>query len=332
MEVLQSAQSLLSKIPFTFFDYILIIAFALYIYEEVSLGAKAAISHAAAIVAAFSVGLFSYAELSKFLIFSFSLSKGVSDAISFFLIATLAYVVTSRIIFILSKKASGIVPKHASVFTAFLAGTLSFFLIASFIIVIFLSFPVALPLKQGIKDSVTGQFFLTRTQSLELAVKQIFGDTINETLNFLTVKPDSEGTVDLHFTTTNVTVDKASEEKMLEMLNDTRREHGLQTVSMDFALKNAARLHAQDMFKRGYFSHYTPEGYTPFDRLEEQGIVYTAAAENLAYAPDVDLAFSGLMKSPGHRRNILDPVFTKIGIGVIDGGIHGKMFVQEFTD
>lgn len=40
----------------------------------------------------------------------------------------------------------------------------------------------------------------------------------------------------------------------------------------------------------------------------------------------------GLMDSPGHRRNILDPAFAKIGIGVIDGGVYGKMTTQLFTD
>jgi len=40
----------------------------------------------------------------------------------------------------------------------------------------------------------------------------------------------------------------------------------------------------------------------------------------------------GLMNSPGHRANILNPNFHKIGIGVIDGGIYGKMYTQEFTN
>lgn len=332
MDLLPTTIELFSKIPFTLFDYILFLCFGFYIYEEVSLGAKAALSHAAAIVAGFTAGLFFYAHMSNFLTASLSFSKGTADAVSFLIIAVLIYALISKLIFFLGKKASGIVPHHFSKLTAFLAGSVSFILIASFIVAIFLSFPMALPIKSGIKNSVTGKFLFTKTQNVELAVKQVFGDTISETLNFLTVKPDSDGTVALHFTTSNVTIDDTSEQQMLEMLNNTREEHGLGVVSMDSGLRNVARLHARDMFSRGYFSHYTPEGYTPFDRLENLSINYTAAAENLAYAPEVDLAFSGLMKSPGHRRNILDPAFTKIGIGVIDAGIHGKMFVQEFTD
>jgi len=44
------------------------------------------------------------------------------------------------------------------------------------------------------------------------------------------------------------------------------------------------------------------------------------------------LAMQGLMNSPGHRANILSPSFHKVGIGVLDAGIYGEMFVQEFTD
>ena len=83
---------------------------------------------------------------------------------------------------------------------------------------------------------------------------------------------------------------------------------------------------------QGYFSHYNPEGESPFDRMEKAEINYLAAGENLALAPTVTLSHQGLMNSPGHKANILSPDYGKIGIGVIDGGIYGKMFVQEFTD
>lgn len=86
------------------------------------------------------------------------------------------------------------------------------------------------------------------------------------------------------------------------------------------------------MFERGYFSHYSSEGKDVGDRLIEAGIYFNYAGENLALAPDINRAHQGLMDSPGHRRNILDPAFGKIGIGVIDGGVYGKMTTQVFTD
>jgi uncharacterized protein YkwD len=54
--------------------------------------------------------------------------------------------------------------------------------------------------------------------------------------------------------------------------------------------------------------------------------------ENLALAPSVDLAHIGLMNSPSHRENILDPNFKRIGIGIIDADPYGKMITQVFTD
>ena len=86
------------------------------------------------------------------------------------------------------------------------------------------------------------------------------------------------------------------------------------------------------MFARGYFSHYTPEGLSPFDRMAQTDVSYTYAGENLALAPNVTVAMQGLMQSPGHRANILFPNFGKLGVGVIDGGIYGQMYCQEFTD
>jgi uncharacterized protein YkwD len=119
---------------------------------------------------------------------------------------------------------------------------------------------------------------------------------------------------------------------MLIDVNKERKTQGLQPLVMDEKLQVLARNYAKDMFKRGYFSHNNPEGYSPFDRMAVAGIDYQAAGENLALAPNESLAMQGLMNSPGHKANILSPKFGRVGIGVIDGGIYGEMFVQEFTD
>ena len=66
--------------------------------------------------------------------------------------------------------------------------------------------------------------------------------------------------------------------------------------------------------------------------MQKAGINYQYAGENLALAPSTSLAMQGLMNSPGHRANILSPNFHKVGIGVIDGGIYGEMYTQDFTN
>ena len=163
-------------------------------------------------------------------------------------------------------------------------------------------------------------------------MKQVFGEAVNDTLTFFTVNPQSDESVNLNFTQTEFVVSPENEEVMLSLVNKERAAQGLQPVVADAALREVARDHGRDMFRRGYFSHYNPEQESPFDRMEKAGITYMAAGENLALAPSVQLAHQGLMNSPGHRANILSPDFGKLGVGAIDGGIYGVMFVQEFTN
>src|SRR5690606_32171863 len=120
-------------------------------------------------------------------------------------------------------------------------------------------------------------------------------------LAFMTVKPQSNETVNLNFTTTEFTADPASEAEMLRLLNNERTSEGLSPLAADAQMRQVGRAHCSDMFERGYFSHYTPDGLSPFDRMEQAGVKYQAAGENLAYAPNVEIAHQGLMDSPGHR-------------------------------
>lgn len=184
-----------------------------------------------------------------------------------------------------------------------------------------------------IKGSMLAKPLVQSSSIVEKSIGRVFGGSIDDTLKeFLTVKPESTETIDLGYKTTAVNVDPASEERMLELLNAERAKAGLSPLTLDDKLREVARSHSKDMFARGYFSHNTPDGLTPFDRMDQAGIKYTTAGENLALAPDTDIAHRGLMNSPGHKANILTPEFRKIGIGVIDGGKYGKIFSQEFTD
>jgi uncharacterized protein YkwD len=86
------------------------------------------------------------------------------------------------------------------------------------------------------------------------------------------------------------------------------------------------------MLRRGYFAHVTPEDKDPFDRIREANVRFLTAGENLALAPSLQMAHTGLMKSPGHRANILRPVFGRVGIGIMDGGFRGLMVTQNFRN
>lgn len=129
-----------------------------------------------------------------------------------------------------------------------------------------------------------------------------------------------------------VRVNEADEQRMLDLLNKERATAGLKPLQLDPGLREVARLHSRDMFARRYFSHTNPDGKSPFDRMARGGVRFRAAGENLAYAPDVERAHTGLMNSPGHRANILRPEFGRVGIGVIASDGFGRMYTQNFAD
>ena len=122
----------------------------------------------------------------------------------------------------------------------------------------------------------------------------------------------------------------AEELRMWELVNAERTSRGLRALEIHKGLVELARLKSQDMITNNYFSHHSPTYGSPFDMMGRAGIRYRLAGENLAGSSTVERAHTALMNSPGHRANILNPNFTHIGIGIIDGGAYGKMFTQMF--
>ena len=114
------------------------------------------------------------------------------------------------------------------------------------------------------------------------------------------------------------------EQHVLAMTNEFRRQNGLKPVKSDKKLANAARAYARYLAKTERFSHEA-DGRLPAERAKNAGYRYCQVAENLALAQDSQgfkadalarQAVEGWMNSPGHRRNLLDPNVTDIGISV----------------
>jgi len=122
----------------------------------------------------------------------------------------------------------------------------------------------------------------------------------------------------------------AEEKLMIDLVNKERAKLGLKALSVDMRLTQLARKKSQDMIDKNYFSHDSPTYGSPFDMMAAAGITYRTAGENLAGASTVERAHEALMQSEGHRRNILNPAFTHIGVGAIKGGPYGMMFTQMF--
>ena len=87
-------------------------------------------------------------------------------------------------------------------------------------------------------------------------------------------------------------------------------------LTYDDAVSNTARKHSEDMAIHNYFSHENLKGKSPFDRLEDDGLTFSYAGENLAYGQTSSIfAHEGLMNSMGHRKNILNSDYRNLGVG-----------------
>ncbi len=133
-------------------------------------------------------------------------------------------------------------------------------------------------------------------------------------------------------------------QRALALVNQARAGHGLDPLSLDPPLVEAARVHARDMLQRDYFSHVSPDGGTVVDRFTAAGgSRWGAVAENIATcghcasdptadptADDVERFHEGWMDSPGHRENILGPGFDRFGFAI--AAADGRQYaVQTFA-
>jgi uncharacterized protein YkwD len=122
----------------------------------------------------------------------------------------------------------------------------------------------------------------------------------------------------------------AAEAAVVDIVNEERARAGCPSVRGEAGLHDLARRHSADMAARGYFDHTDPDGRTPWDRAEAAGIS-GVGGENIAMgAPDARSVMEMWMDSPGHRANILNCDFTRIGVGMHAGSGGGPWWTQVF--
>lgn len=311
-----------------------------YSIQGFSLGFLIALIDLVSFAFSFLLGIAFYGFVSHLLVKYLSVPQGFANAIGFFAIAVLFEIIFTLLIRLVIAKLPIFRLKESrhelitiiNKLTGIIPGALSGLLLSSFILSLIIALPFAVFIKHSVTNSKVGSILVANTQGFTKDWQNIFGGAIDDTLSFLTIEPKSNELVNLNFKTGNVSVDTSAEQQMFSDVNHERTSRGIPALSSSDPLTAVARAHCTDMFKRGYFSHYTPEGLSPFDRLAQADIIFNYAGENLALAPSEDLAMTGLMQSEGHKENILSTNFRRIGVGVIDGGIYGEMFCQEFTD
>ncbi len=170
-------------------------------------------------------------------------------------------------------------------------------------------------------------------------------DKISQRFTVAVPAPRSQSLIPL---TATMTLDREAEaareeQDLMAAINAERTARGLEALSPDPVLCEAARAHSREMCDLNYFAHRspTPGGETPVDRylgeLHADGEKRPSAAlvgENIFYASVTNgvygagYAHRSLMASPPHRENILEPRFTKVGVGLYRDS-EGRFWVTE---
>ena len=123
---------------------------------------------------------------------------------------------------------------------------------------------------------------------------------------------------------------------LLTLINKERQRSGLNVLSENTKLDQAAFLKAQDMVKNNYFDHYSPQGVSPWYWFDQAGYYYQYAGENLAMNFfDSNEAVTAWMNSPLHKENILNKNYTETGIAIVKTTVPGTneekiILVQTF--
>lgn len=324
---------------FNLIDFIILGLLAYFIWTGYEQGLILGVLNFGRTIAAFALSLIYYPQFGDFLSSQFNVAKIVGQILGFILLLILTEIFLGFLIF----KTHGFIQQLLSKVKPLLIvnkilGIIPSLAVGLILITTFTLLPLILPIGSAVKNPIEnswwGKNIIPHAISFEPTLEALFKRLPTRNLIYIvTREPQSAESISIESPqNTDLKVSEKDEQLMLEKLNNERALQGLNKLTMDSKLREVARAHSLDMFKRGYFSHYTPEGLSPFDRFDQAGIDYTLAGENLAYAPTVDIAHKGLMNSPGHRENILRAGFGKVGIGVIDASFYGKMFSQEFSN
>jgi len=109
----------------------------------------------------------------------------------------------------------------------------------------------------------------------------------------------------------------SQENEVARLVNAERAKAGLPALKFNWELSRVARYKSADMANKGYFSHNSPTYVTPFQMMENFGLRFSAAGENIAYGQRTPAeVMRDWMNSPGHRNNILSRSYTEIGVGL----------------
>lgn len=148
--------------------------------------------------------------------------------------------------------------------------------------------------------------------------------------------PVKVGTYSVPSTTSSTPVPSNSytqAKEVLKLVNKERTKHGLSSLKLDPTLTKAAYARSKEITK--VFDHYRPNGTICFSILKNYNYSYQTVGENIAAGqPSAASVMNGWMNSPGHKSNILNKDFKRIGVGYYkkSSSDYTYYWVQIFSD
>lgn len=270
-----------------------------------------------------------------FLTTTFGLTSAWTTVSGYMIVGLLSQLVIETIVLaLLTRLPSDIFASRANVWLGSVVSSVNALIVTAFVFLLVLALPLRGTIRQDVRQSVLGMQLVRLAETYGGRVRSSVEELAQTATKFMTVQPGSQESIrlDIPQNWSDLAISPEEEREMVRLVNEERTSRGFEPLTVHSGLTAVAEEKSRDMFKRQYFSHYDPDGRNASDRADAAGITYGIIGENLAYAPDLGTAHQGLMDSPGHRENILEPRYRNVGIGVIDGGIYGKMYTQLFID
>lgn len=126
------------------------------------------------------------------------------------------------------------------------------------------------------------------------------------------------------------------EEQLFRLINKERAKAGVPLLELSTLLSDVARAHSAEMAEHNFFNHANMNGLSFADRMKNAGYKFSAAGENLFAGngpyDDPEYIVRVWANSPSHRQNMLNPVYTEVGIGYRfkKDSTYGGYFTADF--
>jgi len=119
-------------------------------------------------------------------------------------------------------------------------------------------------------------------------------------------------------------------QRVVDLVNAERAKENLSPLTVNVKVQAAAQVRAKECEQS--FSHTRPNGSSFATALREQGVTYKSAGENIAWGQRTpEEVVNAWMNSTGHRKNIMNPNFTTIGVGYYENARGTDYWCQLFT-